>query len=106
MTNDARRMYGGRDHLAPYPVGVHFFSCERTEAMLEWPSRQFPIEVIRGIARLMAPALLGDADGDRSQLRASADPRLHDIIDQAEPVRAPSSWVYAFRGSTPPQGRK
>ena len=47
MTDDTRRMYGGRAELAPYPLGAHLFGPERVSVMMEWRGGQFPLEIFR-----------------------------------------------------------
>src|SRR5262245_8590813 len=98
MTDDTRRIYGGRKHLAPYLVREHWFAPESVDAMLGWAARVFPMEVIRRIARTWLPVLLGDANGDRDELRALVDPRLHDILDEVDAFVAPAGWACDFQG--------
>jgi class 3 adenylate cyclase len=98
MTDETRRIYGGRTHLAPYPLGVHWLSREGVETMLGWSAGQWPMEYIRTVARARLPVMLGDANGDRDGLRELVDPRLHDILDEADAVTVPTGWSHDFQG--------
>jgi class 3 adenylate cyclase len=91
-TDEARRIAGDRMHLAPYTIGVGWYSPENVEAMME--SGHFSMEVVRHSARIWLPVMLGDARGDRDQVRDLVDPRLHDILDEIEPWAAPSGWAF------------
>lgn len=98
LTDEARRIYGGRAHLAPYVVGEHWFSGASVDLMLDWPSGQFPMEIIRSHARVWLPVMLGDARGGHEELRRVVDPRLRDILDEVEAVAVPQAWSSLFEG--------
>src|SRR6478609_6829384 len=69
MTDEARRIYGGRSELAPYPIGAHMYGPERTNMAMEWLGGQFPLEVNRGIFAMFGPIVLADTPGGREALR-------------------------------------
>ena len=98
MTDEARRIYGGRSELAPYPMGAHFWGPERTSMMMEWRGGQFPLEVIRGIFALFGPVLVADTPGGREELRGLVDPRLRDLVDDLVPVEVPEAVAIRSRG--------
>lgn len=98
MTDEGRRIYGRGSGLAPYIVGVRLLSAEAVDLMLGWPGGQYPLPVIRETARMFFPWLLAEGGGNREQLRAQADPRLHDIVDATEALAPPDAWSYLFRG--------
>lgn len=56
MTDDARRIYGGRVELAPFPIGAHIFAPEPVSAALAWRGGQFPS---RSFAACSAATALG-----------------------------------------------
>ncbi len=85
LTDDARRIYGSRLELAPYPLGVHLFGPQRVSLMMDWRAGQFPIEITRMLFTAYGPLLLADTPGGRDELRELVDPRLQDIVDQLEP---------------------
>jgi class 3 adenylate cyclase len=85
MTDEGRRIYGGRVELARYLVGSHAYSREANELAGEWPGGHFPIEVLRDAFAVIGPWILADKPGGRDELRGLVDPRLHDIVDRLEP---------------------
>lgn len=98
LTDEPRRMYGRRVELAPYPAGSHFLGPDRVEQMMRWRGGHFPLEIVRQTGRMCLPWMLADAGGDRDLLRGRIDPRLHDILDEAEPVVPGAAWSYLFPG--------
>lgn len=98
MTDDTRRMYGGRSELAPYPLGMHSYGPERVSAGLEWRGGQFPIEIFRGAFATWGGVILADTPGGRKGLRELVDPRLRDIVDELMPLEVPAARTVAFRG--------
>ena len=98
MTDETRRIYGGRSELAPYPIGAHLYGPERTSMMMEWRGGQFPLEVSRGIFALFGPIVLADTPGGRDALRELVDPRLRDLVDDLVPVEVPTAATGRFHG--------
>ena len=98
MTDDTRRMYGGRSELAPYPLGVHSYGPERVNAGLEWRGGQFPLEIFRSAFAIWGGVILADTPGGREGLRQLVDPRLRDIVDELRPVEMPTARTFTFRG--------
>lgn len=104
MTDEARRIFGGRSELAPYPVGAHVYGPERQSMQMEWGGGQFPLEVNRGIFAAFAPVVLADTPGGRDGLRELVDPRLRDLIDDMVPVELATARTVRFRGIYNAQG--
>lgn len=98
MTDDARRIYGGRLELAPYTVGAHLFGPEAVSEGMEWHAGLWPLEIFRSVFTTYAPWILADTPGGREELRALVDPRLRDIVDQASPVDLPRACSFTARG--------
>jgi class 3 adenylate cyclase len=99
MTDDARRMYGGLVELAPYPLGVHSYGPERTNAALGWRGGQFPMDVQRRGLAMFGRWVLADTPGGRDELRAQVDPRLADIVDELpDEYEVPAAHTTMFRG--------
>jgi class 3 adenylate cyclase len=85
MTDEGRRIYGGRVELAQYLVGCHVYSRESIDLMGAWPGGHFPIKVQREAFAVVGPWILADKPGGRDELRRCIDPRLHDIVDRLVP---------------------
>src|SRR4051812_2703460 len=98
MTDDARQIYGARVELAPFPIGVHICGPERLSTAMGWRGGQFPLEICRQVVAEYGPWILADTPGGRDELRALADPRVHDVIDELAPVDPPLAWSFVFRG--------
>jgi class 3 adenylate cyclase len=98
LTEDARRIYGGRVELAPYALGAHAFSREEIDVMIGWRGGQFPLEIIRRGFATWGPWMLADKPGGRDELREHVDPRLHDLVDDLRPVELHTATSYNFQG--------
>jgi class 3 adenylate cyclase len=98
MTDDARRIFGGRIELAPYTPGAPFLGRQSGEQRMAWRGGHYPLEIVRQTARMYLPSMLADAGGDRQALRERVDPRLHDLVDELDPFVPPPAWPYVFRG--------
>lgn len=98
MTDDARRMYGGRVELAPLPLHVHPYGPERTSVALEWRGGQFPLDVMRRGLAMYAPWFLAETPEGPDELRARVDPRLADVLDGVAPEVLPEASTVVFRG--------
>src|SRR5690348_14449814 len=96
MTDDARLIYGDRTEPVQITLGAHLFGPERTCEALEWRGGQFPIEILRQICARIGAWALADTPGGRDELRALADPRLRDIVDELQPVVPPPAWTWVF----------
>jgi class 3 adenylate cyclase len=105
LTDDARRIYGGRVELAPYTVGVHVYGPERVNEAMEWHGGQFPLEILRKGFSAIGAWVLADTHGGRDGLRSLVDPRLRDIVDELSPVEAPPVVSYQFTGIYTAAGR-
>lgn len=98
MTDDTRRMYGGRSELAPYPLGMHSYGPERVSAGMEWRGGQFPMEIFRSQFAMWGGVILADTPGGREGLCELVDPRLRDIVDELTPLEIPAARTFTFRG--------
>jgi hypothetical protein len=98
MTDDGRRIYGGRIELAPYPVGAHWFGPERLGVAMEWRGGHFPLEIVRKGFTAFGPWMLADTPGGREELRARVDPRLRDIVDELNPAGVATATSATFPG--------
>ncbi len=98
MTDEARRMYGGRVELSPYPVGVYLWGREYVSTAMEWRGGQFPLEIHRRGLAAYGPWMLADTPGGKEELRARVDPRLADIVDGLSPVELATAASFKFRG--------
>ena len=98
MTDDTRRMYGGRSELAPYPLGMHSYGPERVSTGMEWRGGQFPLEIFRSAFAMFGGVVLADTPGGREELRELVDPRLRDIVDELTPLEMPAAWTSTFQG--------
>jgi len=98
MTDDARLIYGGRVEPAPVPLGVFVYGPERVDAMMGWRGGLFPLEIIRGLFRIMGPVLLPDLPRGREELRELTDPRLHDLVDELSPDDPLPAYSYTGHG--------
>lgn len=98
MTEETRRIYGGRAGLAPYPLGSHMYGPEWVSAALQWGGGQFPLSVIRGLFSMGAGLMLADTPGGRDGLRKLVDPRLRDLVDDLAPVRLSTAHTIRFSG--------
>jgi class 3 adenylate cyclase len=98
MTDESRRIYGGRVELAPYPVGTHLFGPERIDETMRWRGGHFPIEIVRRAVRAYGGWMLSDTPGGHDALRELLDPRLRDVIDELSPVEPPPACSIIFRG--------
>lgn len=98
MTEDTRRMYGGRFELAPYPLGMHSYGPERVSAGMDWRGGQFPLEIFRSGFAMQGPVILADTPGGREGLRELVDPRLRNVVDELTPLEVPAARTFMFRG--------
>ena len=98
MTDDARRIYGGRVEMAPLTLGGHAYGPERVEESSAWRGGQFPLEIFRRALPIVGPWMLADTPGGHEELRASLDPRLADLVDDLSPVALPDASSYRFTG--------
>jgi class 3 adenylate cyclase len=99
LTDDARRIYGGRVELAPYTLGVHLYGPERVTEAMEWRGGQFPLDILRKGLSTAGAWVLADTPGGRDALRSIVDPRLRDIVDElSPPLEAPAAVSYHFTG--------
>ena len=98
MTDDTRRMYGGRSELAPYPMGMHAYGPERVSVGMEWRGGQFPLEIFRKGFAMWGGVILADTPGGREELRDLVDPRLRDVVDELTPLEIPAARTFRFRG--------
>src|SRR4051794_1386014 len=98
MSDDARRIYGGRVELAPLPVGAHLFGPERTRIAMEWRGGHFPLEIGRMALSAYGPWIVADTPGGREELRERLDPRFRDVVDELSPVDPPPASTFMFRG--------
>src|SRR5215204_4415609 len=106
LTDDARRIYGGRVELAPYTIGAHFLGPERLEDAMQWRGGVFPLEIMRELLAAFGPWILADTPGGREQLRERVDPRLRDIVEGLSPTSPSSAWTFTFRGIYTARGAK
>jgi class 3 adenylate cyclase len=98
MTDDARRIYGGRVELAPYPLGAYMYSPEAIDVMMGWRGGHFPLPILRKGFAFWGPWMLADLDGNKEELRRRVDARLHDVVDQLEPRELKSAAALEFSG--------
>jgi class 3 adenylate cyclase len=98
MTDDARRIYGGRIELAPYPIGARWFGPERVSVGMEWRGGHFPLEIMRKGFAAFGPWMLADTPGGREELRERVDPRLRDIVDELSPAEIETATTSTFHG--------
>jgi len=98
MTDEARRMYGSLDELAPFPLHVHAYGPERAGIAMDWRGGQFPLEILRRAFATFGPWILADTPGGREELRAQVDPRLADMVDQLAPEALSAARTVVFRG--------
>lgn len=106
ITEEARRIYGGRAGPAPYPLGSFVWSAERLNIGMEWGGGQFPLEIMRSIFTGVAGMALADEPGGVVALRERVDPRLHDLIpDDLVPVALTTAVTLRSRGIYSGRGR-
>src|SRR3954471_17329091 len=98
LTDDARRIYGGRVGLAPYPIGAHIYRPEHLSTVMGWHGGLFPLEIVRGVFAAQGPWTLTDTPGGREELRELVDPRLRDIVDELLPAELLPASTYNLRG--------
>lgn len=98
MTDDGRRIYGGRIELAPYPLGGHWFGPERVSTAMEWRGGHFPLEIVSKGLATFGPWVLADTPGGREELRERVDPRLRDIVDGLNPAGVATATSFTFHG--------
>ena len=98
ITDDARRIYGGRVELAPFPIGAHILGPERVSTAIAWRGGQFSLEICRQVVTGYGPWILADTPGGRDELRALTDPRIRDAVDEITPIEPPQAWSFTFRG--------
>ena len=98
MTDDARRIYGGRVEMAPLTLGGHTYGPERIEESIGWRGGQFPLEIFRKALPIVGPWMLADTPGGRDELLAALDPRLADLVDGLSPTVIPHALSYRFTG--------
>src|SRR3954468_4899609 len=98
MSDDARRIYGGRVELAPFPVGAHLFGPDRTRIAMDWRGGHFPLEIGRMALGAYGPWIIADTPGGREELRERLDPRLRDVVDELSRVEPPPACSFIFRG--------
>jgi class 3 adenylate cyclase len=98
MTDDARRIYGGRVELAPYPVGAFLLGPDRVSLSMEWRAGLAPLEIQRRLLTTYGPWVLADTAGGRDELRGRVDPRLSDLVDDLSPVALPPAVSFVFDG--------
>ncbi len=98
MTENARWIYGATS-LSPVPLGFHIYSGESVQMRMDYIGGHFPIEIARSGFLQSGPWLLAAVRGDRDELRAIIDPRLHDLVDLIDaPEELPSAFSYTFGG--------
>jgi hypothetical protein len=98
MTDEARRIFGGRAGLAPYPIGAHLWGPEAVSTRMAWPGGQWPLEINRSGFAAFGPWTLAHTPGGREELRELVDPRLRDIVDQLSPAEPTEACTIRFRG--------
>jgi class 3 adenylate cyclase len=98
LTDDARRIYGGRVEMVPFTLGAFTYGPERLEEAMAWRGGQFPLEIFRRALLKVGPWMLADAPGGRDELRTLVDPRLADLVDELSPVDFAHATSYILTG--------
>ncbi len=98
ITDALRLSRGGLLELAPFPIGVHFYSSESLTAMLAARGGPFTLETARRGFEGVGPYMLAGAEGGYEELRELVDPSFHDIVDRLSPPDAVNARSVAYAG--------
>jgi class 3 adenylate cyclase len=82
---------GGQPERGPLAVGEHLTAPSTIDARLGWKAGP-TLGSIRGSLAAWGAYVLGPGPDARERLRAVADPRLHDVIDELDPAPTPMLW--------------
>lgn len=92
MTDDLRLTFGGNVELSEWPLGQHMFGPGFRAAVESWRFGTTSTEGFRSNFAAVAGWVLTDTPGGRDELRALADPSIHDLIERTEPSDPVALW--------------